>query len=147
MAAVLAVAAVPAVAASKSTLKVTCHIVNFQQALPSASGPGVDFGFVNCSGPFGKGVQYDTFTLSPKTPTSGNAELKFKDYFSTGTVSGVWKANYQFTSMTTATFNQKTVLWTKGTGAFKGVKAVGSGTGMLSGTTGHVKQTLSLSKL
>ena len=145
--AVAAIAALPAVAKPKKGKTVKCNIVNFQQHAPSASGPGDDFGFINCSGPFGKGVQYDTFTLAPKTMTSGNAELKFKAYFNTGTVSGIWKATYQFTSTTTAIFTQKHVTWTGGTGAFKGVKATGSGTGMLDGKTGHVHQTLTLTSI
>ena len=145
--ALFAVAAGTSVAKPKTSKKVTCHITLFQQQAPSASGPGVDFGFSNCSGPFGKGVQYDTFTLMPTSPSSGNAVLKFKAYYNNGTVSGVWKAVYQFTSSTTATFTQKKVEWTSGTGAFKHVSASGSGTGLLNGKIGTITQKLSVSKL
>lgn len=141
------VAASQSAAKPTKTKKVTCHIMLIQQHAPSASAPGEDFGIVNCSGPFGKGVQHDTFTLMPKTQTSGNALLKFKAFFDTGTVSGVWRATYQFISATTATFTQRKVEWTRGTGAFKNVKGTGSGTGLLNGNLGTITQTLSISSI
>ena len=58
--------------------KVACHIDLFIQHYPTASAPGQDFGLVKCSKPFGRGVQYDTFKLMPKTSTTGTAVLRFK---------------------------------------------------------------------
>ena len=132
--------------AKKKRKTVSCTIQLQTQSFPSASAPGEDFGFVDCSGPFGNGLQYDTFTLMPATPTTGTAELKFKAYFDTGTVSGVWRADYEFTSATEGTFVQK-VSWTGGTGAFKHVKGTGTGTGHQSGNRGTITQTVTVTGL
>jgi hypothetical protein len=128
---------------AKHSKSVTCDMNIRIQSFPTASAPGEDFGFVDCSGPFGRGVQYDTFTLTPKTSTTGTAELRFKAYFDNGTVSGVWNATYQFTSATTGVFDQ-TVTWTSGTGDFKHVRATGSGTGAQDGMIGTVHQRVSV---
>lgn len=142
--AVCTVAAGSAIAKSKGQ-KVTCQLTAFILRPSTASAPGEIFGFVTCSGPFGKGVEYDTYTLSPKTSTTGTIVRKFKEYFNNGTVSGMSKATYQFTSSTTAIVNQKKVEWTSGTGAFKGIKAAGTGTGRMNATSGTVKQTIYVS--
>ena len=130
-------------AKGKQGVEVTCQIRSLVQSFPTASAPGEDFAFVNCSGPFGEGVHYDTFTLSPETATTGTAELHFKSYFDRGTVSGVWRATYEFTSPTSAVFDQS-VEWTSGTGAFRHVRGTGSGTGILNGTIGEVTQTITV---
>jgi hypothetical protein len=126
---------------NRKTETVKCHISLIRQSSPTASTPGEDFGFVTCSGPFGEGVQHDTFTLMPRTSTTGTATLKFKAYFDSGTVSGEWDATYVFTSASTGTFAQK-VKWTSGTGAFKHVKGTGSGTGTQNGARSTVTQTI-----
>jgi hypothetical protein len=126
-------------AAAKKKRTVSCTFHLRTQSFPTATAPGEDFGFVDCSGPFGSGVQYDTFTLTPETATTGTAELKFKAYFDQGTVSGVWNATYEFTSATEGTFEQ-TVTWTHGTGKFKHVRGSGTGTGTQSGNDGTVTQ-------
>ena len=128
-------------AAAKNKLTVSCTIELRTQSFPTASAPGEDFGFVSCSGPFGSGVQHDTFTLMPETATTGTAELRFKAYFDEGTVSGVWRADYEFTSATEATFTQ-TVTWTGGTGDFKHVTGTGTGVGHQSGNLGTITQTV-----
>jgi hypothetical protein len=103
--------------------------------------PGQDFGLVECSKPFGHGVQYDTFRLMPKTSTTGTAVLRFKAYFNTGTVSGVWRATYRYTSSTMGIFKQH-VTWDRGTGAFAHVRATGTSHGVQSGTHGTIDQVL-----
>ncbi|MEA2217674.1 MAG: hypothetical protein QOJ35_300 [Solirubrobacteraceae bacterium] len=125
---------------------VTCHFNVFIQSFPTATAPGLNFSVVRCSGPFGRGVQRDTFTLAPKTPTTGTAVLTFKAYFDTGTVSGVWRADYEFTSATSGTFKQK-VTWSGGTGAFKHVRGTGSGTGLETGMRGTVDQRIAVTGL
>ena len=145
LASVLVLAAGVATASGRGTQteKVSCHINLFLQHRPTASAPGLDFGLVKCSKPFGRGVQYDTFKLMPKTPTNGTAVLTFKAYFDTGTVSGVWHATYRFTSSTTVLFKQK-VTWSRGTGAFKGVRATGTSQGVQRGTRGRIDQVLTV---
>ena len=140
----VAVGAPAAGAKKQRTVSWTIHLLT--QSFPTASAPGEDFGFVDCSGPFGSGVQHDTFTLTPATATTGTAELRFKAYFDRGTVSGVWNATYEFTSATEGTFVQ-TVTWTGGTGAFKHVRGTGSGTGAQSGNQGTITQTVAVTGL
>jgi hypothetical protein len=143
--AVCTVAAGPAIAKSRGQ-KVTCHSTNLVLRPATASAPGGIFGFVTCSGPFGKGVEYDTYTQSPKTSTTGTIVRKLKLYFNNGTVSGISKGTYQLTSPTTAIINQK-VKWTSGTGVFKGIKAAGSGTARMNGANGMIKQTIFVSAI
>ena len=130
-----------AVAAPRGAKTVTCRIHDFIQNFPSTSVPGETFSLLRCSGPFGRGVQHATFTTTPKTSTTGKAVLKFKAYFDQGSVSGVWRADYKFTSRTMGTFHQR-VSWTGGTGAFMHVKATGTGKGIQNGMQGIVTQRL-----
>jgi hypothetical protein len=130
-------------AKAKKTETVTCDVRLTTQSWPTATAPGEDFGTISCTGPFGDGIQYDTFTLNPETDTTGTAELRFKAYFDRGTVSGIWRADYEFTGPTTAIFEQR-IEWTGGTGKFKHVRGTGTGTGIQEGLTGTVTQTLQL---
>jgi hypothetical protein len=84
--------------------------------------------------------------LTPKTPTAGTAVLRFKAYFDTGTVSGVWRATYRYTNAKTAVFKQK-VHWTSGTGAFEHVSATGTGIGVQHGFLGEINQVLMVTSL
>lgn len=129
------------------TRKIKCHFESHIQTLPTASSPGTAFDFVRCSAPFGRGLQYSTFRMTPKTSTTGTAVLRFKAFFDTGTVSGVWHATYRFINATTGLFNQNKVTWTSGTGAFKHVRATGTGSGVLRGSLGKIKQVLTVTDL
>jgi hypothetical protein len=138
---------VAAGAGGSGTRKITCHVESHIQTFPTASAAGTDFSFVNCPAPFDHGLQYSTFRMTPKTPTTGLAVLKFKAYFDTGTVSGVWRANYRFINSTTGVFKQRRVAWTSGTGAFKRVRATGTGHGVLHGMFGKITQVLTVTGL
>ena len=140
---VFAAAVATAGATGAHTQKVSCHIDLFIQHYPTASAPGQDFGLVKCSKPFGRGVQYDTFRLVPKTSTTGTAVLRFKAYFNTGTVSGVWRATYRYTSSTMGIFKQR-VIWSRGTGAFDHARASGTSHGVQRGTHGTIDQVLTV---
>jgi hypothetical protein len=126
------------------TKRIKCHVEDHIQKFPTASAPGTVFSFVRCPAPFGRGLQHATFRLTPKTSTSGTAVLRFKAYFDTGTVSGVWHATYRYTNAKTAVFKQK-VTWAKGTAAFKHVSAAGTGTGVQRGFLGEINQVLTVS--
>jgi len=125
------------------TKKLKCHVEDHIQKFPTASSPGTVFSFVRCPAPFGHGIQHATFTLTPKTKTTGTAVLRFKAYFDTGTVSGVWRATYRYRNATTAVFKQK-VNWIRGTGAFKRVRATGTGVGVQRGFIGEIDQVLTI---
>jgi hypothetical protein len=131
---------------ASATKKVKCHIEDHIQRFPTASSPGTVFSFVRCPAPLGHGLQHATFRLTPKTSTTGKAVLKFKAYFDNGTISGVWHATYRYTNAKTAVFNQK-VDWKRGTGAFKGVRATGTGIGKQRGFLGEINQVLTVTGL
>lgn len=144
---VISMSDVAAVGADASaTKKIKCHVEDHIQKFPTASSPGTVFSFVRCPAPLGHGLQHATFRLTPKTSTTGTAVLKFKAYFDTGTVSGVWHATYRYTSKTTALFNQK-VKWTRGTAAFKHITATGTGIGKQRGFLGEINQGLTVTGL
>lgn len=130
---------------SNGMKKVKCHIEDHIQRFPTKSSPGTVFSFVRCPAPFGHGIQHATFRLTPKTSTTGTAVLRLKAYFDTGTVSGVWRATYRYRDATTAVFKQR-VKWTRGTGAFKQVRAIGTGTGVQRGFLGEIDQVLTISR-
>lgn len=125
------------------TKKVKCHVEDHIQKFPTRSSPGTVFSFVRCPAPFGHGVQHATFRLTPKTRTTGTAVLRFKAFFDTGSVSGVWHATYRYTDSKTAVFKQR-VNWTKGTGAFAHVRATGAGVGVQRGFIGEINQVLTI---
>jgi hypothetical protein len=106
----------------KSTFK--CVLKDYTQTPGKLT--GFDLGFVACTGPFGAGVQSDSYkeTVNGKT---GKITSKggFKDYYNTGTVHGVYKLSGKLSSATTGTFKGSVAI-TGGTGAFKG--ASGGGT-------------------
>src|ERR1700760_4019756 len=110
-AAVMSSAAGAVSANGSQSKKLKCHVEDHIQKFPTASAPGTVFSFVRCPAPFGHGLQHATFRLTPKTSTTGTAVLRFKAYFDTGTVSGVWHATYRYTDAKTAVFKQK-VSWT-----------------------------------
>ncbi|HET6869688.1 MAG TPA: hypothetical protein VFH80_27490 [Solirubrobacteraceae bacterium] len=125
---------------------IKCHVEDHIQKFPTASSPGTVFSFVRCPAPLGHGIQHATFRLTPKSSTTGTAVLRFKAYFDTGTVSGVWHATYRYTNATTAVFKQH-VNWTRGTGTFKQVSAVGTGIGVQRGFVGEINQVLTITGL
>jgi hypothetical protein len=73
----------------------------------------------------------------PKTSTTATAVLRFKAFFDTGTVSGVRRATYRYTSSTMGIFKQH-VTWNRGTGAFEHVRASGISHGVQRGTHGTI---------
>lgn len=112
--------------AAKSTSKsrrVTCDITLVTNAAPTDV-TGTDFGDITCNR-FGTGVQKDTFTLTPASPSEGSATGPFKQYFDRGTVHGTYAFTYKATSPTDISYTG-TFKYTGGTGAFHGVR--GSGT-------------------
>jgi hypothetical protein len=122
--------------------KITCRVQLTALRFPTATKPGVDYGMLSCPKPFGKGVQYDTFTFKPRTPTTGFATLKFKAYFDDGTVSGVWHASYG----PSGKFNKfvQKIRWTSGTAAFAQVRGSGMGVGFQTGHHSVATQTITV---
>jgi hypothetical protein len=145
-AAVMSTSAGAAGPVGSETKKLKCHVEDHIQKFPTASSRGTVFSFVRCPAPLGRGIQHATFRLTPKTSTTGTAVLRFKAYFDTGTVSGVWRATYRYTNAKMAMFKQN-VNWTSGTGAFKQVRATGTGIGVQRGFLGEINQVLTVTGL
>ena len=114
-----------AAAAAKSTKAKTfrCALELIAQGKPNPSGS--HFGFARCPAPFGKGVQYNTYTVTPSSPTSGSIAGKFKNYYNTGTARGTFALTFSATSPANVTYTG-TVTYTGGTGALRHVKGTGT---------------------
>jgi hypothetical protein len=127
LAAATAVALLPggAAAAAKSTKakKFHCTLEQIAQGKPNPSGS--HFGFARCPAPFGKGVHYNTYTVTPSSPTSGAIAGKFKNYYNTGTAHGTFALTFSATSPANITYTG-TVAYTGGTGAFARVRGTGT---------------------
>ena len=105
--------------ATHPSKRVHCSLHVYSQTPTSLR--GFDFGLVKCSKPFGKGVQYDTYTESV-TPPKASARGPFEWFFDEGTVHGTFSFAGTFSSPTTATF-AGTLKITGGTGAFENARA------------------------
>lgn len=127
IAAVTAVVLLPggavAAMAAKKAKKLHCNLELIAQGKPNPSGS--HFGFVRCPAPFGKGVQYNTYTVAPSSPTSGSIAGRFKNYYNTGTARGTFALTFSATSPANVTYTG-TVTYTGGTGAFMHVKGTGA---------------------
>ena len=117
-------AAASTAATSSGATKVTCTFKIYNQTPTHLS--GFAFGYVNCSAPFGTGVQSSTYsaTVNSKTGAATNKGA-YKNWFDAGTVHGTFSLRGQYTSPTAATF-KGTFTITGGTGAFKATKAKGT---------------------
>ena len=122
IAAVIAVVAGNATAARTTT--VPCRFKLTSQVPPTDTS-GVDFGFVTCGKPFGKGVQYDALKETLTSTTTASSRGSFTDYFGTGTTHGTFALAVKLTGPKTATYRGPLKI-TGGTGAFS--KADGSAT-------------------
>lgn len=114
-------------ALSTAPKAVSCTLELFAQGPPnpSASPSGIQFGFVACPRPFGKGVHYDSYTVTPTGPGHGTIAANFKNYFDRGTRSGTAALTFAAASPMNITYTG-TVTFTGGTGKFKHL--LGSGT-------------------
>ena len=120
LAATLVVAtATAAEAGPASNADVTCTLQLQTLAPPGASGE--DFGTVNCSSTFGKGVQHDTLTVTPTSPTTATVTGPFKQFFDRGTIHGTIKLTASATTAGAVTYTG-TAKISGGTGAYKRVR-------------------------
>jgi hypothetical protein len=117
-------AAASTTATSSGATNTSCTFKIYNQTPTQLS--GFAFGYVNCSDPFGHGVQSSTYhaTVNAKTGAATN-KGSYKNWFDDGTVHGTFSLRGQYTSPTAATF-KGTFTITGGTGAFRGAKARGT---------------------
>jgi hypothetical protein len=100
-----------------------CTLRDFNQNFGKTS--GIDFGFVRCSGPFGKGVQSDSFKESVNAATGKiSSHGAFTDWYANGTVHGAYSVSGKLKTATSGTFVGAVAI-TGGTGAFRAAHAAG----------------------
>ncbi len=125
---------VAAVAAKSSPkkLQLSCTATAYNVDFPKLS--GLAFGQLNCTKPFGAGVQqaHNTASITGSTVTVTGS---FKNYFDAGTDSGRLKLSGPFASG--AVTVKGTATLTGGTGAYKHIK----GTGPVTCTTTDASKT------
>jgi hypothetical protein len=88
-----------------------------------------NFGTLTCSLPFGTGVQHDTSTVTPTSPTAGSFAGGVKLFFNTGTLRGTYRSSFTVADKTITYAG--TLKISSGTGEFQGV----TGKGTLTGTS------------
>ena len=122
-----ALAAAPATGVAKkssSAKTFSCTLELIAQGAPNPS--GIHFGFATCPKPFGQGVHYNSYTVTPPGPAGpGTVTATFKNYYDRGTARGTASMAFGPPVGGTITYTG-TVTYTGGTGKFKHVK--GSGT-------------------
>jgi hypothetical protein len=117
LAATLAVTTATAAGARPArNAEATCTLQLQTLAPPGASGE--DFGTVNCASAFGNGVQHDTLTVTPTSPTTATVSGPFKQYFDTGTIYGTVNLTASATPTGAVTYTGLAKI-SGGTGAYK----------------------------
>lgn len=122
-AAALAVAPTAGATGSTKATKLSCEIAVFAQGAPTPS--GMQFGKSTCPAPFGKGLHYDEYTVTPTAPGQGTIAGTFKNYYDRGTASGTFALTFAASSTTDITYTG-TVTYTGGTAKFKHVRGGGT---------------------
>ena len=117
----------------------TCTLALNAQGAPNPS--GIHFGFAKCSQPFGKGLHYNSYTVTPTGPGQGSIAATFKNYYNLGTARGRAQMTFAATSPANITY-KGTVTYTGGTGKFR--RARGSGTIECTSTDGGAHKSCSV---
>jgi hypothetical protein len=125
-AAVLAIApATGAAAKKKPATAFSCTLELFAQGAPDPS--GIQFGFATCPSPFGKGVHYSAYTVTPPGPGGpGKVSGTFKNHYDSGTTHGTFALTFTPPASPGNITYTGTVTYTGGTAKFRHV--AGSGT-------------------
>ena len=118
-----ALSAVGASAQGANVTKLDCTLALNAQGAPNPS--GIHFGFATCPKPFGKGVHYNSYTVTPTGPGQGTIAARFKNYYNLGTARGRAAITFAATSPTNITYTG-TVTYTGGTGKFRHVRGNGT---------------------
>lgn len=125
-AAVLALAPATGVAAKAKPAKALhCTLELFAQGAPNPG--GIQFGFATCPSPFGKGVHYSAYTVTPPGPGGpGTVTGTFKNHYDRGTASGTFALTFPAPVTPGNITYMGTVTYTGGTGRFKRVAGNGA---------------------
>jgi hypothetical protein len=100
-----------------------CVLRDFNQSPGKTT--GIDFGFISCSGAFGKGVQSDSYTEKVNATTGKiSSHGAFKDFYNNGTVHGAYSLSGKLKTATSGTFVGALAV-TGGTGAFRAAHIAG----------------------
>jgi hypothetical protein len=108
---------------AKCTIRLTTQIPQGATTLSPTALTGQDVGPVSCPKPFGSGLQWDSFTVTPTTATTGKVSGPYKEWFNTGTLHGVFSLSFA-PSSTGIVYTGKVTI-AGGTGAFSHIKGKG----------------------
>ncbi|MEA2220047.1 MAG: hypothetical protein QOJ35_2673 [Solirubrobacteraceae bacterium] len=112
--------------AKSAKTRITCTLQLFAQGPPQGTPPGgIQFGFPACPRPFGTGVHYDAYTITPTGAGQGSIAGIFKNYYDRGTARGTFALTFSATSPTDIAYTG-TVTYTRGTGAFSHLRGRGT---------------------
>jgi hypothetical protein len=125
---------------AKKVAALTCGLEIFAQGPPQGTPPsGIQFGFADCPRPFGHGLHYDAYTVTPSGQGQGAIDGTFKNYYNRGTASGTFAITFSTSTENPANVTYTgTVAYTRGTGAFRRVR--GGGTIMCTTTNGGARK-------
>ncbi len=112
-----------AAAKSPKVTKLTCTLAMNAQGAPNPS--GIHLGFATCPRPFGRGLHYNSYTVTPTAPGQGSIAARFKNYYDRGTAKGTAALTFTASSPANITYTG-TVTYTGGTGAFRRVRGRGT---------------------
>lgn len=102
---------------------VTCTF-NITVQPPPTPPTGTHFGLIRCNG-LGSGVHYNTFVATPTSATTGTIDVRFRNYFDTGSNRGIVKGTYTAASATDIAYTG-TLRWTRTTGSLVNHSATGT---------------------
>ncbi len=116
-----------------------CTLQLYAQGAPNPS--GIHFGFTHCPKPFGEGLHFNEYTVTPTGPGTGAVAGTFKNFYDRGTTHGSVAMTFAATGPGAVTYTG-TVTYTGGTGRYKHVR--GSGTIQCATTDGGAHKTCSV---
>jgi hypothetical protein len=103
--------------------KLNCTLELYAQGAPNPS--GIHFGVPTCPAPFGKGLHYNSYTVTLTSPGHGTIASRFRNYYADGTVRGTAAMTFVASSPTNISYSG-TVTYTGGTAAFRHAKGTGT---------------------
>lgn len=122
---VLAVAPNAAAAKGKPVKSFSCSLEQFAQGVPNPS--GIHFGLASCPTPFGEGLHFNRYTVTPPSPAGpGKVVGTFKNYYNLGTAHGTFVLTFPPPATPGSITYTGTVTYTGGTARFKKVRGNGT---------------------
>lgn len=128
-------------AKNEKVTTLACTLQLYAHAAPGIPS-GIHFGLARCPAPFGDGVHFNEYTVTPTGPGTGSVAVSFKNFYARGTTHGTAAMTFTATAPGAITYTG-TVTYTGGTGKFKHLR--GTGTIHCTTTDGGAHKTCSVS--